>query len=40
IEGKLFIDHISLLKRKMLKKKLDDISLGRVKAGYKMLLPK
>lgn len=40
IEGKLFIDHISLLKRKMLKKKLDDISLGRVRAGYKMLLPK
>lgn len=40
IDGKLFIDHISLLKRKMLKKKLDDISLGRVKSGYKMLLPK
>lgn len=40
IEGKLFIDHISLLRRKMLKKKLDDISLGRVKAGYKLLLPK
>ncbi len=40
IEGKLFIDHISLLKRKMLKKKLDDITLGRVKAGYRMLLPK
>ena len=40
IDGKLFIDHISLLKRKMLKKKLDDITLGRVKAGYKMLLPK
>ena len=40
IDGKLFIDHISLLKKKMLKKKLDDISLGRVKAGYKMLLPK
>jgi peptide deformylase len=40
IDGKLFIDHISLLKRKMLKKKLDDITLGRVKSGYKMLLPK
>jgi peptide deformylase len=40
IEGKLFIDHISLLKKKMLKKKLDDITLGRVKAGYRMLLPK
>ncbi len=40
IEGKLFIDHISLIKRKMLKKKLDDITQGRVKPGYKMLLPK
>lgn len=40
IEGKLFIDHISLLKRKMLKKKLDDITFGRVKPGYRMLLPK
>lgn len=40
IEGKLFIDHIALLKRKMLKKKLEDISSGRIKSGYKMLLPK
>lgn len=40
IEGKLFIDHISLLKKKLLKKKLEDISAGRIKAGYKMLLPK
>lgn len=40
IEGKLFIDHISLIKRKLLKKKLDDISNGRVKPGYKMMFPK
>lgn len=40
IEGKLFIDKISLIKRKLLKKKLDDISAGRVRSGYKMLLPK
>jgi peptide deformylase len=40
IEGKLFIDRISLIKKKLLKKKLDDISAGRAKAGYKMLLPK
>ena len=40
IEGKLFIDHISLIKRKLLKKKLDDISAGRVKPGYKMLFAK
>ena len=40
IEGKLFIDRISPFRKKLLKKKLDDISAGRVKAGYKMLLPK
>lgn len=40
IDGKLFIDRISLIRKKLLKKKLDDISAGRVKAGYKMLLPK
>ena len=40
IDGKLFIDRISLIKRKLLKKKLDDISAGRVKPGYKMLFPK
>lgn len=40
IEGKLFIDRISPLRKKLLKKKLADISAGRVKAGYKMLLPK
>ncbi len=40
IEGKLFIDHISLLKRKLLKRKLDDISKGLVKVDYKMNFPK
>jgi peptide deformylase len=40
IDGKLFIDRISLIRKKLLKKKLDDISAGRVKAGYKMILPK
>jgi len=40
IEGKLFIDHISLIKKKLLKKKLDAISAGRVNPGYKMLFPK
>jgi len=40
IQGKLFIDRISPFRKKLLKKKLDDISAGRVKAGYKMLLPK
>jgi peptide deformylase len=40
IDGKLFIDRLPLIKRKLLKKKLDDISAGRVKPGYKMLFPK
>ena len=40
IDGKLFIDHISPLKRKLLKRKLDDISKGNVSVDYKMFFPK
>jgi peptide deformylase len=40
IDGKLFIDHISPFKRKLLKRKLDDISKGVVKVDYKMSFPK
>jgi peptide deformylase len=40
IEGKLFIDHISLLKRKLIKGKLEDISKGKVKVDYRMLFPR
>ncbi len=40
IEGKLFIDYLSLLKRKLIKGKLDDISKGKVKVDYKMAFPK
>ena len=40
IEGKLFIDRVSLLKRKLLKGKLDDISKGKISVDYKMLFPK
>jgi peptide deformylase len=40
IEGKLFIDHLKLLKRKLLKGKLDDISKGKIKVDYRMLFPK
>ena len=39
IEGKLFIDHISPLKRKLMKGKLNDISKGKVSVDYKMLFP-
>jgi peptide deformylase len=39
IEGKLFIDHISALKRKLMKGKLNDISKGKVNVDYKMSFP-
>lgn len=40
IDGKLFIDHISPLKRKLLKRKLDDIAKGNIRTDYKMLFHK
>lgn len=40
IDGKLFIDYLSPLKRRLIKKRLEDISAGKVKTDYKMLLPK
>ncbi len=40
IDGKLFIDYLKPLKRKLLKGKLDDISKGKVSVDYKMLFPK
>ncbi|MBS1563364.1 MAG: peptide deformylase [Bacteroidetes bacterium] len=40
IEGKLFIDYLKPLKRKLLKGKLDDISKGKVKVDYKMSFAK
>jgi peptide deformylase len=39
IEGKLFIDYLPPLKRKLMKGKLNDISKGHVKVDYKMLFP-
>ena len=40
IDGKLFIDHLSPLKRKLMKRKLDDISRGAIRTDYRMLFPK
>ena len=40
IEGKLFIDHLRPLKRKLLKSRLDDISRGKIKVDYRMVFPK
>lgn len=36
IEGILFVDHLNGLKKKFLKKKLAEISVGQVKVNYKM----
>jgi peptide deformylase len=40
IEGKLFIDYLKPLKRKLLKRRLTDISKGNVSVDYKMSFPK
>jgi peptide deformylase len=40
IEGKLFIDYLKPLRRKMLQGKLNDISKGKTKVDYKMIFPK
>lgn len=40
IDGKLFIDHLKPLKRRMLKSKLDDIAKGKIRVDYKMTFPK
>jgi len=40
IEGKLFIDYIKPLKRTLLKRKLDDITRGKVNVDYRMVFVK
>ncbi|MDO9373014.1 MAG: peptide deformylase [Ferruginibacter sp.] len=40
IEGKLFIDYIKPLKRTLLKRKLSDITKGKVDVDYRMVFPK
>lgn len=40
IEGRLFIDYLKPLKKKMLQGKLNDISKGKIKVDYKMVFPK
>lgn len=40
IEGKLFIDYLKPLKRKMMTGKLNDISKGKIKVDYKMTFTK
>ncbi len=40
LEGKLFIDYMRPLKRTLIKRKLDDISKGKVNVDYRMIFPK
>lgn len=39
IEGILFTDKISTLKKRLLKKKLENITKGKIDAGYRMRFP-
>lgn len=39
IDGILFTDHLNPLKKKLLKRKLKDISKGSIEVGYKMKFP-
>jgi peptide deformylase len=40
LEGKLFIDYLPPLKKKLMKGKLEDISKGKISVDYKMIFPK
>lgn len=40
LQGKLFIDYIKPLKRKLLQRKLGDITKGKIKVDYKMMFAK
>ena len=40
IEGILFTDKLSSLKKRLIKKKLDNISKGKIRADYRMRFPK
>lgn len=39
IEGTLFIDHLNPLKKRLLKRKLEDIAKGKVSVNYRMKFP-
>ncbi|MFT3981028.1 MAG: peptide deformylase [Ferruginibacter sp.] len=40
LEGKLFIDYMKPLKKTLIRRKLDDISKGKVRVDYRMIFPK
>lgn len=39
LEGKLFVDRLSSLRRMMLKRRLGEISLGKANVDYRMIFP-
>lgn len=39
LEGKMFIDHLSPLRKRLLKSKLTNISKGKVRVDYKIRIP-
>ncbi|MHC1707828.1 MAG: peptide deformylase [Bacteroidales bacterium] len=39
IEGLLIVDHLSNLRKVLLKRRLKELTLGQVKVGYRMLFP-
>ncbi|MBT4679035.1 MAG: peptide deformylase, partial [Flavobacterium sp.] len=39
LEGVLFTDKLSSLKKRILKKKLEKISLGKINSSYRMRFP-
>ncbi len=40
IDGKLFIDYLKPIKKRLIQKKLNDISAGKVKTDYRMMYAK
>jgi peptide deformylase len=40
IDGKLFIDYLKPIKKRLIQKKLNDISAGKVRTDYRMLFTK
>lgn len=40
IDGKLFIDYLKPIKKRLLQKRLNDISAGKVKTDYRMMFSK
>ncbi len=39
LEGKLFVDHLTPLKKTLLKRRLTDITKGKTNVGYRMIFP-